>query len=309
MEDCYLEVISDSASTGLEDRISLQIHSPCYPDICLESEPQLFPYSNHQLSNYSAEPEDKYITCLCEICHKNIIKINDSSSSLRKKRKINESQLIVASMKVCKECRMLKLEDLKTISGSTQGKIVVKRENAKRRVQENEKNIREQQEKLIEDNSELSEGEKKKMKQIIRNRISAQQSRDRKKAYVAQLTDENNQLKLQNTMFKYKIQELSQENAYLKNQLSGMHLNSSSSSSIKGASLGLMVFVGIILIINMNSNNNSVIAKPRHLLSNTTDEDDILSSINTNLSSNLQDNSDELALLYEQRSMIVEYRN
>ena len=308
MEDSYFEFISDSTSTGQEDRIS-SYASPFLPEICLDTEPQLFLPVSLQIPEELLEgQEDKSITLLCDICHKSIIKLNEPSAT-KKKRKTSENQLIVASMRVCKDCRMLDINDLKKTSASAQGKIVMKRENAKRRVIETEKLsiIKEEQEKLLDENLKLSEGDKKKMKQVIRNRISAQQSRDRKKAYLAQIEEENEKLQEQNNLLKYKIQELSQENNYLKNQLSGLHLQGPSNTTIRGTVFGLLVFAAVILIVNSNFSPSSPTHNERHLLTASSEFNN--DGVNENSESvSSSPSAYELGLLGENSGSIVQYR-
>ena len=174
----FCDILSDTSSTGFDDKIS--------PQSCVQlneiyiSDPD-FQYIDSIPINEGYV--DSSITYLCEICRKNIIKIGENPDSTRKKRKRTENQFIIATMKVCDDCRNMNLEDLKKVSGVTSCKRVVKREHAKKRIQKAEtlNNIKDLQEKQIDENEELNENEKKKIKQVIRNRISAQQSRDRKK--------------------------------------------------------------------------------------------------------------------------------
>ncbi|OMJ88932.1 hypothetical protein SteCoe_9041 [Stentor coeruleus] len=245
----FCDILSDTSSTGYEEKYSLP-YIPSGGDLCL-SDPEFFHEAKEpQPLNHT----DSSITYLCEICHKNVIKLEDSSTT-RKKRKRSENQLIVASMKVCESCRNLDIDDLKNISSSAQCKRVIKREHAKRRVQESEnlKSNKDAQEKIIDENSDLTEGEKKKIKQIIRNRISAQQSRDKKKAYIKEIEAENQELKQQTSNLKYKIQQLHRENQYLKNQLAQIHLGGSNTNSFPGfkaATLGLATLLSVFVLLN-----------------------------------------------------------
>ena len=83
---------------------------------------------------------------------------------------------------------------------STKTKLIIKREKAKQRLrvkQEPTSSIADSTAKsILEDlnSSEFDGKTKKKMVQMIRNRISAQNSRDRKKAYVVQLEEARNLL-------------------------------------------------------------------------------------------------------------------
>lgn len=246
--DFLIDILSDTSSTGYSDK---------YPMFIISANDELQLSDNDlPLDQLSDLPDDYSLTYICEICHKNIIKLQDSSSNLRKKRKRCENQLITASMKVCDECRKLNLEDLKKLSGPVSCKRVIKREHAKRRAQEidNLKNIKEQQEKQIDENQELTECEKKKMKQVIRNRISAQQSRDRKKVYIHEIEKENEELKQQTFSLNRKIQLLNQENQYLKNQLAQIHFGGNPGlGTFKAATLGIATLLSVFVVLNSMS--------------------------------------------------------
>lgn len=267
MEDTYLEVISDSTSIEFEDKYSDRVPQ-ILSDISLDSDLKFY---TDLTNTFPLEPEDRFITYMCEICHQSIIKIDHSSEFPSKKRKNPQSQLILPSMKICKDCRGLNLDDLKNLCIPNHGKIVIKRERAKRRGNQSEKiqDFKENQEKTIEENPNLCEIEKKKLKQIIRNRISAQQSRDRKKVYLNKLEEDNKELKLQNNLLKRKVYDLVQENEYLKSQLSGIHLSAPSYNRIKGLGLGLVVFIGLVVLITTDSSPIISIKKSRYLLSSS----------------------------------------
>jgi hypothetical protein len=60
------------------------------------------------------------------------------------------------------------------------------------------KRLMEEQQAFLEENKHLPEAELKKLRQVVRNRLSAQQSRDRKKAYMSELDERNKQLQEEN---------------------------------------------------------------------------------------------------------------
>lgn len=100
-------------------------------------------------------------------------------------------------------------------------KRIMKREQAKKRTKE-----KVPIEEKSEDLDSLSEKDKKRMQQKIRNRMSAQQSRDRKKVYMVNLEQQNSVLISENTLLKQDImflkqenEQLKEENFYLKSQL------------------------------------------------------------------------------------------
>ena len=91
---------------------------------------------------------------------------------------------------------------------------------------EKTKTIKDITEENDEDLTDLSEKDKKKMQQKIRNRVSAQQSRDRKKVYIVNLEQQNSVLLSENVLLKQDLiymkqenEQLKEENFYLKSQL------------------------------------------------------------------------------------------
>ena len=257
--DDFYDILSDTSSTGFDDRISP--HS--YPQLNENyfTDPELR-FLEVLPKNFSYE--DSSISYLCEICRKNFIKIEENPDSTSKRRKRTENQLIISSMKICEDCRKLDLEELKKISGLSNYKRAIKREHAKNRIKEEEgvKNTKDNQEKQIDENGDLNDAEKKRLKQIIRNRISAQQSRDRKKSYIQEMEQENLLLKQQANNFKHKIQQLTQENLYLKNQLTQIHLGGSNYGSYKVATLGLATLLSVFVLFNsLTETSNSLQAR------------------------------------------------
>lgn len=109
-------------------------------------------------------------------------------------------------------------------------KRIMKRENAKKRTKakvmmDTSKNLLLKKEENSEnmedfegDFGDLSEKDKKKLQQKIRNRVSAQQSRDRKKVYIGNLEQQNADLLSENTFLKQEVHYLKQENEHLKHE-------------------------------------------------------------------------------------------
>lgn len=125
---------------------------------------------------------------------------------------------------------------------------------------------RETQEKLIEENTSLSENEKKRLKQIIRNRISARESRDKNKLYIQQLEQENSDLKEEFELLKTQIQEVSKQNQYMKQELSSIH------SRLSPGKLGFVIpSIGLLaifcLVLTFGSGSGSVPVHESRVLS------------------------------------------
>lgn len=283
----FLEDISDSCSSFYDEKVSTTVSPLESEDVNLdwlnpESELGVDIYLKDELWHsessrpvYDFSTNDHTLSLLCSVCHKNIVKAEDTTSQIRKKRKRQENVPIFASMTVCEDCRNLNVEDLKNLkNASDKSKRVIKREHAKRRVMESEavKKLKEEQQQLAEDSKDMPESERKRLQQMIRNRISAQQSRDRKKAFVTQIEDENQSLRDQNNNLKYKLKQIQDENTYLKNQLTQIHMGSYEqpflSKAAKGASLALATVISVMMVVNsLNADqDSSMLATPRQLI-------------------------------------------
>ena len=110
------------------------------------------------------------------------------------------------------------------------------------------RNLKNQYEELL-DNHEVSESEAKRLQQIVRNRISAQQSRDRKKRYLQSLEQENQEFKAQKTQLLARIKDLETENKHLKNQLMQIPLDGDA-GTVKASALSLATVLSIMVLVN-----------------------------------------------------------
>ena len=147
-----------------------------------------------EMSNEISNTEDSTTYILCELCNVNTISIE----RVRKKRKHFDEEIpILSTSKICDTCSNMKSTDLSKIKGGRkQGKTVVKRQRAKKRtvekgMSESLKKLIEEQQAFLEENKNLPPDEFKKLRQVVRNRISAQQSRDRKKQYISEIDERN----------------------------------------------------------------------------------------------------------------------
>ena len=121
-------------------------------------------------------------------------------------------------------------EELSHLKLAMKSKRIMKREQAKQRAKEKvqlkkEIEVKEESERSMrredeadDDCEDLSEKDKKKMEQKIRNRVSAQQSRDRKKVYIVNLEHQNAALITENSLLKQDVMFLKQENEHLKQE-------------------------------------------------------------------------------------------
>lgn len=121
-------------------------------------------------------------------------------------------------------------EELSHLKLAMKSKRIIKREQAKQRAKEKvqlkkEVEVKEESERSMrredeaeEDCEDLSEKDKRKMQQKIRNRVSAQQSRDRKKVYIVNLEQQNAVLMTENSLLKQDVMFLKQENEHLKQE-------------------------------------------------------------------------------------------
>lgn len=253
----FLEFLSESGSTGADDRIS-GFSSPF-------DDEGLGPW--HLTHEISEAPEFcQRPAVLCSVCQRNFIEPEPIEEGRRKRRKTDEGP-ILASKTVCHECLGLQPADLTQLKyASAKSKRAVKREHAKRRTeQEVMKKLQEQQEELLKNSANLPEGERKRLQQMIRNRISAQQSRDRKKAYVNELEHENQTLMCEVSNLKRQVMQLEIENKTYKQRLAQLEFSDTSGySRIAGASL-IFGVMAVVLVIAAFVPNTSVQLQPRRL--------------------------------------------
>ncbi|CAG9320927.1 unnamed protein product [Blepharisma stoltei] len=272
----YEEKVSTTVSPLENEDLNMDwLHADTDLGLDLELTENFFSSDFSSKSSLDYIPADSTPTALCSICQKNIVKLEDPSQ-IRKKRKRNDNAPVLSSMTVCEECRNLNVEDLKNYkNASDKSKRVIKREHAKRRANESEavRKLKEEQEMLAE-NKDMPENERRKLQQMIRNRISAQQSRDRKKAFVSQLEEENKLLAEQNNSLKYRLKQIQAENTYLKNQLVQIHMGKDEqpyfSKVAKGATLALATVISVMMVVNtIQADQNSTTLPPaRRLIEN-----------------------------------------
>lgn len=275
----FLECISGSSSTGLDekgsrslspmesDKTSVEWHNE-YSELNLEiPDPDYFWLTQHETNSQTCKAEDSTPSVLCSLCHRNFVTAPEVP---KKKRKRTEQQSISSTNSLCEECLALPPDKVNTINAPLKAKRTIRRQQAKNRSSDTVQKLQQEQEKLK--TADLPEAERKRRQQMIRNRISAQQSRDRKKAYVAQLEEENQEVKNQNAALKHKLKQLYEENLYLKNQLTQIHLESSErtimSRTAKGASLALATVLSVMMLVNtLNTETTTTTLAPRQLTS------------------------------------------
>lgn len=177
-------------------------------------------FSNLDTLSLECSQSDSSLVILSSTCQECSVEIDES---LPKKRKRLNKYPLLSSNKLCDKCRYLeeskpnnrKIQE-KSIGASIKGHI--------KRVIESDAvaKLKEEQRKLI--HKDIPDAEKKRLQQMIRNRISAQQSRDRKKHYVSIIEDENSQLKSQNENLKLLIFQFETENRILKKRLAKINV-------------------------------------------------------------------------------------
>lgn len=146
-------------------------------------------------------------------------------------------------------------------------KRITKREQAKSRANKKRGTEIENNENISE-TKELNEKDKKKIQQKIRNRISAQQSRDRKKIYMETLENENHRLYLENESLKQEIMNLRFENQSLRNKdpldyeipiINEDNQNYGGSSKLFNIGLGMFGLLSICMILGFSLIDNNQI--------------------------------------------------
>jgi hypothetical protein len=254
----FFEFFTDSTSTKTDDFFT---HPSPEWDEVWTSEP--------------ATDQSDYLKCVCKVCHKNTVDVRQESSEGRRKRRKVEADAIPSTLLVCSNClNLTALQDLPEKSV-----LLLKRAQAKRKTQESKalQKVKED-EAEVQSKTEAGSGQdSRRLKQMMRNRQSAQLSRDRKKAYTNELELQVNTLQEENTKLRERVLALEHENSRLRGHSARQAFSSDAQMSRMGAvSLVLGAFLAVCLIASLVQPVPTVNLKPmgRHLLSMTAQPDD-----------------------------------
>ena len=182
-------------------------------------------YDFQQEPNYTcsllepAEDDDpSEARVLCRICLKNFVRVEEVALLSRRKRRRSEAPPVLSSMTVCESC--VRLDPALLGSATEKAKRVVKRQRAKTRDSAADYLLHQRKQQLAALTAAgLPEQELRRKQQLIRNRISAQQSRNRRRLLLDQIESANRELQQENQQLKDKISQLIGENNYLRGQL------------------------------------------------------------------------------------------
>lgn len=142
-------------------------------------------------------------------------------------------------------------------------KIMEKRKRKmKRELAKSRKISKVESEKL--DSMDIDPKEQKRIQQMLKNRISAQASRDRKKMYMSNMESKNARLEALNSQYEARLKRLEEENKNLQMRLDNCTCENNNTFSPTFMKFGLSLFtlVSVFLIINTRSQDSS-----RHLIS------------------------------------------
>lgn len=193
---------------------------------------------------------------ICSFCFKNLVK---SDEEIPKKRKRIDENPECASTKVCRECKSLDIKDLSKYKNASVGsKMAIKREKVKQALAQKKSEelvkLEEEEQQVIEASKNLPIEEQRRLRQKMRNRVSAQRSRDKKKELMSDILIENENLKQRNTELKKRLEEAESENAHLKRQLSNDYLVASGDSrvskGIKYSTMGFIAALSVMMIVS-----------------------------------------------------------
>jgi hypothetical protein len=259
LEVDFLEFFTDTTSTRTDDFLSVH-PSPWDEEQVIDPEP------------YSADPE--YLRCVCKVCKKNTVDVCQQSSTRRKRRKV-DVEVVPATQLVCAECLSLTAEQVSALHDLPDKTVLLlKRAQAKRRTEESQAVLRlkQEEEQVLANAGVLPPQEQKRLKQMMRNRLSAQHSRDRKKAYTQELEVEISALKQENSQLRDKVLTLEQENARLRGHSARTAFTIDEHLPRVGAiSLGVGALFTVCFIASLYTPVPTVSLRPmgRHLLSVT----------------------------------------
>jgi hypothetical protein len=111
--------------------------------------------------------------------------------------------------------------------------------------------LKEYQDQLLANAKNLPEDELKRLKQVVRNPISAQQSRDKKKCYIQDIERSNKDLKVANHTLKSEIERVRNENRLLKAQIRRLadHKTPFFSSKARTATVAIASILSVMMVV------------------------------------------------------------
>lgn len=219
-----------------------------YEDLWLKDEDTFLESDSSSPQTSPLSPCSDPPSVLCGVCKQTVL----SLPALPFKRTRNEPA------PVCSDCLALTPGDLpKFRHASAKSKRVVKREHARRRTKDTDseavRQLKAEQAHIA--TGDYPEPEKKRLFQVLRNRISAQQSRDRKKAYIDQLELDKKELESKNLALEQKIARLKFENRLLKRRIalqspeSDGNSGSSITRTVRNVTIALATVISVVALV------------------------------------------------------------
>lgn len=215
------------------------------------------------LLDHTAEEDLSELRVLCRICLKNFVQVEEVALLSRRKRRRAEPPPVLSSMTVCRAC--LRLDPSLLSAAPEKAKRVVRRQRAKVRDSAADEMLQQRQLQLAELTcADLPEQERRRKQQLIRNRISAQQSRNRKRQLLDKIEAANRELQQENQRLQEKVAQLTGENNYLRGQLERF---TEQDSGVRTGSLalGLVALAALALVFSSPQAVETSLSQPRSL--------------------------------------------
>lgn len=205
-QEDFIDFLTDSTSARADDYLALVPSPPFWED------DQVWGYE----SALSEPSESNVMKVICKVCQKNTVDIEHEAQLGHKRRKLDIDAL-PASQLICSECLSLTTEQISSLRAiPDKSVLLLKRVKAKRMTQANLDLLKAEETQVLAKAENLPLQEQRRLKQKMRNRITAQQSRDRKRTHTLELEKENYALKEDNHQLRERVLELEQENARLR---------------------------------------------------------------------------------------------
>ena len=215
------------------------------------------------LMEHATEEDLSDMRVLCRICLKNFVKVEEVALLSRRKRRRAEAPPVLSSMTVCESC--LRLDPSLLSAAPDKAKRVVRRQRAKTRDSVADQTLQQRQLQLAElACADLPEQERRRKQQLIRNRISAQMSRNRKRQLLDKIELANRELQNENQRLQEKVAQLTGENNYLRGQLE-RYTEQSSGVRTGSLVLGLVALAAMAFVFSSPQAMETPISSARSL--------------------------------------------
>ena len=207
--------------------------------------------------------ESQHSQIFCSLC--DCLMNSEDMPVTRKKRRRNEEE---QTAPICEDCAnaTISVTSSESKNRASKAQRITKRKRSKvdSKTSGNGESVqlrklRQQQAELLEKSKNLPAEELKRLKQVVRNRISAQQSRDKKKLFMADMQVANEKLEDENQELRDQIEAFERENVLLKEQIGKIATSEAPyfSSTARAATIALASILSVMMLVGSVNQDSS----------------------------------------------------